>query len=162
MTAEVSEIEPPKRVGRLSRSWSKVRRLITMSRTERRWLVRAWFSMIRIDRSLASPDGRRVLLSSVPAVADRAKPAPSPERLAALVAVAARHHFVPARCLHRAICLRGLLAQAGQAAELKIGVRREEVGLDAHAWVEIDGEALAEPPPGERRYASLDSMSKRP
>jgi hypothetical protein len=48
------------------------------------------------------------------------------------------------RCLAFAVALRGLLAQAGIASELRIGVAAGETRTPkAHAWVECQGRALS-------------------
>lgn len=47
-------------------------------------------------------------------------------------------------CLPRSLALCSLLRERGYPAEVKIGVRREAGQLLAHAWVELDGEALGE------------------
>lgn len=53
----------------------------------------------------------------------------------------------PSACLDQAIALRAFLHARGLPAELKIGTRRlAEQGFTAHAWVELAGIALGEPP----------------
>jgi type II secretory pathway component PulM len=51
-----------------------------------------------------------------------------------------------ASCLTQALATQVLLARAGHASELRIGVAREEgeegEGLLAHAWVEVAGQVL--------------------
>lgn len=73
-----------------------------------------------------------------------------PARLAFLVDAAAR--TLPGRtaCLPRAIVLEALLAGAGWVPVLRIGIapREGRARLDAHAWVELDGVAVAEEPSG--------------
>jgi hypothetical protein len=56
----------------------------------------------------------------------------------AITAVARR--LPGTRCLAWSLAVRGMLAQAGVPADLKLGVaRRQPDGLDAHAWVESGG-----------------------
>lgn len=63
---------------------------------------------------------------------------PASEAAWAITAVARR--LPGTRCLPWSMALRGLLAQAGIPAELRIGVaRREPVGIVAHAWIESEG-----------------------
>ena len=57
------------------------------------------------------------------------------------------HHtakVVPnATCLTRSLAMRYLLAKAGEAATIQIGVKNDEDGkFKAHAWVVLDGEVL--------------------
>jgi hypothetical protein len=58
---------------------------------------------------------------------------------------AIRWHLYPMTCLRRALVLQRLLARAGLETELKIGVRKVDGGLQAHAWIEYQGR-----PQGER------------
>lgn len=65
-------------------------------------------------------------------------------RMVRWVDVAARHHWLQITCLRRAVVLAAFLERWGLAAELRLGVRREGEGIEAHAWVELDGEAVGE------------------
>jgi hypothetical protein len=77
------------------------------------------------------------------------------DRLAWLVGVAARRHLWSVSCLEKSLVLETLLVRYGFSPELKIGVRREDGVLQAHAWVEIAGKPLAEPREIETRFATL-------
>jgi hypothetical protein len=63
----------------------------------------------------------------------------------AVWAVTAAARRVPGtRCLAFALALRGLLAQAGMPADLRIGVAAGDArSLKAHAWVECGGRTLS-------------------
>lgn len=50
-------------------------------------------------------------------------------------------------CLRRALVLQRILARAGHAVVLVIGVRRSDGELQAHAWIEHGGTPLLEPEP---------------
>jgi hypothetical protein len=52
--------------------------------------------------------------------------------------------YVPvATCLTKALAAKVLLEQAGQSAELQIGVAKSESGkIEAHAWVECQGKII--------------------
>jgi len=68
-----------------------------------------------------------------------------PQRLAGLLAGIARRGPLPIRCLAVALAQCLVLRWCGGEARLCVGVRRiESDGLDAHAWVEIDGEPVGE------------------
>ena len=67
------------------------------------------------------------------------------ERLAQLIDIAGRRGLVNATCLRQALLIHFLLRRRGFSPELKIGVRREQARLDAHAWVELQGMALGQP-----------------
>lgn len=73
-------------------------------------------------------------------------------RLAELAAIAGRRGAVPATCLPQSLLVHALLRRRGLAPELKLGVRQGGMGLQAHAWVELDGIALG---PGEADFTPL-------
>jgi hypothetical protein len=66
------------------------------------------------------------------------------ERLVSLVDVAARHHLRPMTCLPRSLALKALLRRQGVEADLRIGVRRDDGRLLAHAWIEQAGAPIGE------------------
>ncbi len=67
------------------------------------------------------------------------------ERLARLAAIAGRWGPIKASCLRQSLLVYGLLRRRGFQPELKLGVRRERRGISAHAWVDLQGNALAQP-----------------
>jgi hypothetical protein len=84
-------------------------------------------------------------------------PPPAPAEVARVVRLAtgACRAVYPAGCLPRSLVVERLLARAGARPELRIGVRLDEGRLSAHAWVEVDGEPVAEPEGIELRFARL-------
>lgn len=48
-------------------------------------------------------------------------------------------------CLPRALALAQALSEHGYDANVRIGVRRSDAGVAAHAWVELDGRPMGEP-----------------
>jgi Transglutaminase-like superfamily len=66
-------------------------------------------------------------------------------------AAAARHLPFSANCLDRSMTLWWLLRRRGIAADLRIGGRKENGRFEAHAWVELGGEALDDAG-GEHRH----------
>ena len=64
--------------------------------------------------------------------------------IAKTVRVAARHGIYRANCLEQSLVLCRLLARNGIESELRFGARKEEVRLEAHAWVECCGVPLNE------------------
>ena len=59
--------------------------------------------------------------------------------IARMVAAAAKEGIVHGKCLEQSIALWWLLLRRRVPAELRIGVRQSGTGLEAHAWVEIQG-----------------------
>lgn len=91
----------------------------------------------------------RTLLERLSQASKRPMPADPPaatadtaQRLARLVSIAANHGPYRATCLRQSLALWWLLRRRGIAAELRIGVRKEQGELQAHAWVEHGGQAL--------------------
>ncbi|MDT0631225.1 lasso peptide biosynthesis B2 protein [Rubrivirga sp. S365] len=65
-----------------------------------------------------------------------------PQQASALlrtVAWAGRTLLADRPCLTQAIAGRWLLARKGYPSTLRLGVRRDEDGIGAHAWLEVDG-----------------------
>lgn len=82
--------------------------------------------------------------------AGRATVACSPERLAAaqrlaeLAAIAGRRGAVAASCLRQALIVWWWLRRRGLSPQLRIGTLGSGAEFAAHAWVELDGIALAQ------------------
>ena len=66
------------------------------------------------------------------------------DRLAQLAAIAGHRGMVQATCLRQALLVYGMLRWRGLQPELKLGVRRENGAFAAHAWVELEGQRLAQ------------------
>jgi hypothetical protein len=75
---------------------------------------------------------------------------------ARIVRIAATHGPVHATCLPRAVVLWALLRHEGLSPEVKLGVRRGEHRVEAHAWVEVNGCSLDD---GELPFIPLRAVS---
>jgi hypothetical protein len=79
----------------------------------------------------------------------------APARVAWAVAVAGDR--VPgSTCLVRALVGEGLLSRSFRDATVLFGVRRGATGVEAHAWLEVDGEALIG---RDERFVPLEEVS---
>jgi len=76
----------------------------------------------------------------------------SARRLAGL----ARHLPIKGTCLQRSLALVWRSHALGIPAELRIGIATAS-GFAAHAWVEVDGEPIAEPMDVQRRFQAFSS-----
>ena len=94
------------------------------------------FGYVRTRRWLEARSSRGGERSANPAELDAA------ERLARLAATAGRRGPINTTCLRQSLLVYWLLRRRGLAPELKIGVRKQDAMLDAHAWVELDGRSL--------------------
>lgn len=81
---------------------------------------------------------------------ERATRTPSPaelaeaHQLAELAAIAGRRGLWGNTCLRQALAVQWWLLRRGLPAQLRLGARHDGDTLDAHAWVELDGQALAQ------------------
>ena len=104
-------------------------------------------------------DSLEVLARGIPLAKERAG-GPAEAVLAAADAVVRRRPFVwalfPKRCLLRSLLLHRFLRLEGHDSELSIGVSRTaEDGLEAHAWVSLQGRPFGEPADPRERYRVL-------
>jgi hypothetical protein len=122
-------------------------------------LLAVWVSLAWFDRRLRRHRARLDLHVTETPRARRTLPAAAIDRWRWRVDVAARCHPRPMPCLVRSLCLRHWLARHGQDADLRIGVRRPESHLEAHAWLEIEGQPVTGPFPSadatEKTFAAL-------
>jgi hypothetical protein len=68
-------------------------------------------------------------------------------------------------CLTRSMALWTLLVRRGVAAEIRVGIRKPEKVIEAHAWVEYEGKPLNEADSEVRSYevmSGLLAFDKRP
>ena len=123
------------------------RRLVGIAGSDRRLFAWAFLRIAAVDLELRLLGFERLLRRQDGLIGREAR-AVGPADVAAArerarwLEVASRHHFVYARCLHRALALHGYLRGQCLPSELRIGVRKEGLALVAHAWVELAGEAL--------------------
>lgn len=124
----------------------RLQRLRQLSPPERSFLIQAWCALLAIDLALqclpftrvtsfcrrlrATPHDRRAV--SFPAIL----------QLAPLVTVAGRYSPIETSCLKEALALAWLLSRRGVATTLRFGVARCNTDLDAHAWLEHDGQII--------------------
>jgi hypothetical protein len=81
-----------------------------------------------------------------------------PERVARLLHLAARFGPYRPACLVRSLALQRLLRRSGIESQLRIGIRKHEATLDAHAWVEHEGRVLLEAPGVASEYLPFDAL----
>jgi hypothetical protein len=116
-------------------------------------LPAVWFGLrlLPLRRLLQPPQRTR---HTTPAPADVTAARAS----ARLVAAAARFSPFPSSCLSRSVVLWRLLQRRGIPAEIRIGVRPGGSPLDAHAWVEVEGEPVNDSADVADRYAVFDDV----
>lgn len=123
-----------------------VRRFLHLPALERWLLVRAalLLGVLRLGLWLLPFQTLRRLVSTFTASSRRVRDAErlSRERIVWAVETAARYVSPTATCLTQALAAQALLARRGYPAVLHIGVARDNNELQAHAWVESEGEVV--------------------
>ena len=74
-----------------------------------------------------------------------------------MVNAADRHGLVHPSCLAKSLTLWWLLGRQGITSRLRIGIRKQNDQLEAHAWVEREGVALNEPEERHHHYAAFEA-----
>jgi hypothetical protein len=87
---------------------------------------------------------------------------PAARQAARAVARAAAHAPYRGNCLSQSIALMWLLRRRGLAARLRLGARRREGALEAHAWVEHGGVVLNDRPDVTRLFAPFGPVQPPP
>ena len=125
-----------------TRKWARLRALTPL---ERRVLGEALVLLPAASAGLKVAGMRRTR-EALALVARKGKSAGGLEAasIARLVAIAARHGPFRGRCLSASIALESLLRRYGVDGRLRLGIRRHDGRIEAHAWVEHRGEALNE------------------
>jgi|GEM_PF-1284976 len=66
-------------------------------------------------------------------------------------------HWRGSRCLDQSLALTSILREHGFGAQMLIGAERHALRVAAHAWVEVDGQALDELGAPRARFRILDT-----
>ena len=125
---------------------SRLSRLVSLSERERRDLLRAQLALLRAQLAVwTRPHGKLVTPQSLPAPVPDERHRRLARRLARAVAIASRSGVFRPNCLVRSLALSRLLeGEQVPGWHLRIGVRERTGKFEAHAWVELDGEVLAD------------------
>lgn len=81
------------------------------------------------------------------------------DRIAHMVAAAAAYGPYRAMCVPQSLVLQWLLRRHGIRGELRYGVKKVDAEINAHCWVELDGQPLIDSPDVHRHYAVLEPSS---
>jgi hypothetical protein len=123
--------------------FDKLRAFCSLPGTDQRQLI-AFMAAIALLAVELRWRGMSAAVARVREAGDRATPAAGVDavRLARLAHLAAHHGPVRGSCLPACLALARTLARLGVVTELHFGVRREGPSLQAHAWLEREGEVL--------------------
>jgi hypothetical protein len=125
-----------------------------------RLVTMAWFDLARIDIQLRR-NGLQPVIDGIEARAIATQRATTPQdirrafRYARRIEQASHHHPSHAQCLQRSLVLQRWLRAEGLPSELKIGVRKDDQQLNAHAWVEIGGVSINDRPTSVSAFTPL-------
>jgi len=72
-----------------------------------------------------------------------------------MVEIASRNHLYAMTCLRRSLTLQWVLARNDIPTAMRFGVNKENDLLNAHAWLEYDGDPIGEPEALTERYLVL-------
>jgi hypothetical protein len=142
--------------------WEKLRQFSALERPARGLLLRAGALLPLISLSLHLRGFRKTqaFLQKFLSTPNNITSESLPDRVdltVRMVRAAVRHSPGHPTCLDESLALWWLLGRQGIAAELRIGVRKQEEKFEAHAWVERDGAALNEPESLHQHYAAFDA-----
>lgn len=143
--------------------WERFRRFSALERPAQELFLRAIVLLPLVALSLrwrgfgATQAALKQFLSNVHPEHDPALVNKDATVTARMVNAADRHGLVHPSCLAKSLTLWWLLARQGISSRLRIGIRKEEEKLEAHAWVERNGTALNEPDEHHHHYAAFDA-----
>lgn len=135
-------------------SWQKLRKLSKAELTLLVWAIVLlpltalsvkFFGFRRIYCAIAKLNrGNRYLSPMVEKSEERneSKCLTKAHTIARIVGIASQHGFYRANCLQKSLVIWWLLRREGIKNDLRIGVRKREEKLEAHAWVEYLGVVL--------------------
>jgi len=130
----------------MRRAASRLSKLASLSEGERRDLVRAQLALLRAQLAIwTRPQGRLVGLAHGPATLPDETASRRARRLAEAVSLVSRHGVFRPNCLVRSLALSRLLeSERVLGWHVRIGVRERTGRFEAHAWVELGTEVLAD------------------
>lgn len=147
---------------RLKAVLHKLRKASRLSLAEWSFFLQAWFWLLFFDLGLRTRSFPDLQAFAARPSSRRATPSESREDIIHVLSTAvdrARYnHLYPMTCLRRALTLQKLLAQRGIPVELKIGVRKEDGLLLAHAWIQYQGKIVGEPERITETYSALQKI----
>lgn len=150
----------------------RIRKLLALSHSERFLLARAFVDLTLVEFGLRLFGFQRVMrrIESETTAGNRTVDAHHWRRTrdyTRWLETASQHHPSRVRCLHRSVALHRWLRREGLPSELRIGVLKEDGTLRAHAWVELGGKVVNDPPASVMPFTPLvqtamqDSMPMR-
>jgi hypothetical protein len=110
-------------------------------------LIKAWFILLEVSLVLRFSNLQKLERSLSLKIDPDSNPAnhlSTAWKLQKLVFLASRLLLPPAACLVRACTLQRMLSRRGIPSSLRIGTNQSIQDFHAHAWVEVQGQAVGE------------------
>lgn len=111
-----------------------------------------WFSYARVSRWCIPKHPK-------PSTSESTEQIHHIHRIWQLVDIASRNHVLNITCLRRSLVTQKLLAQQAILVEIRFGVKKEDGGIRAHAWLEYKGQTIGETETLSQAYEPLARMS---
>jgi hypothetical protein len=140
-----------------------VQELKKLTWPERGSLFQAWvfLSLVSIGLRFGGfPKVKKTLerLAPIPDVAISLDSVSTGRGLAPLIAAAAARNPFNPTCLPRSLTLWWMLRRRRMDCQLRLGVRKADAGVEAHAWVEARGQVLNDSPDVRDRFTAFDPV----
>jgi hypothetical protein len=82
------------------------------------------------------------------------------QQMQRLVGFASRLHLIPMTCLVKSLALQKILCERNIPAQVRIGARKIQAAIYAHAWVEVNGKPIGEADDIAQKFSVLESAAK--
>jgi len=145
--------------------WRSFRHKAQLARdlTGRDWLtlVEAWWMLGSTSRALRRVSYEHLISTIRFDPRERTNPKDDlilAKQLQRLVSMAGRLQVSATTCLSRAIALHKMLARRGIQSRVCIGVSKSQTDVQAHAWVDMEGQAIGEPEDITARFKVLNPV----
>ena len=144
----------------LLRPLRKLHKLRKISFSQGRDILRAQMALFAASRTVRKrPLGDLVTVAEDSASATDAQGRERSERIAWSVVQAANHGLLPATCLVRSVAIQRMLDREGlPPGEIRVGVKWDDGGFSAHAWVEQGERILGDTRRHVRQFDPVTDM----
>jgi hypothetical protein len=123
-------------------------------------LVEAWWLLFFFYLALHRISYERLLNSTHPILENPPEPSPVlffAHQIKRLVGFAARLHLIPVTCLVKSLTLQKMLSKRNIPAQIRIGTKKIQDAIYAHAWVEVNGKPIGEADDIAQKFNVLES-----
>lgn len=145
--------------------WNTFRKFLRLPPDSKRFVIRIPLILAMTYAGLEL-FGLKRLLARIQRLVPNAPQLPQPglqeiQTYTQLFSAVAQRWPLPLKCLGRSVALCWLLRQQGIDATVHIGVRKENDGLDAHAWVQIGDFVINDMENVAERYTRVLPLANR-